>query len=111
VKRTSLGHGGLDFLFGQRGNDTRTATTAPTGFGVAPRTTSSTEAAGRTGSGAGGGADQLFGDEGNDRLFAVADDGAVDTLDCGENADDRDRAVLRPGDTAVDCERVRFLGP
>ena len=60
---------------------------------------------------AGVGADQLFGGEGNDRLFAAADDGAVDTLDCGEHADDRDRAVLRPGDTAVNCERVRTLAP
>ena len=42
-------------------------------------------------------------------VFAATDDGAVDTLDCGEHADDRDRAVLRPGDTAVNCERVRTL--
>jgi Ca2+-binding RTX toxin-like protein len=56
------------------------------------------------------GADQLFGEEGNDHLFAAADERAVDTLDCGEHADDRDRAVLRPGDTAVNCERVRSLG-
>jgi Ca2+-binding RTX toxin-like protein len=58
---------------------------------------------------AGGGADELSGEEGSDRLFAAADDGAPDTLDCGESGDDRDRAVLRPGDTAVDCERVRTL--
>lgn len=33
----------------------------------------------------------------------------ADTLDCGEHEDDRDRAVIRPGDTAVNCERVRTL--
>jgi Ca2+-binding RTX toxin-like protein len=58
---------------------------------------------------AGFGADNLSGGEGNDRLFAAADDDTADTLNCGEHADDRDRAILRPGDTAVDCEFVRTL--
>jgi hypothetical protein len=42
------------------------------------------------------------------RIVGAPDDD-VDTLDCGENADDRDRAVMRPGDAAVNCERVRIL--
>jgi RTX calcium-binding nonapeptide repeat (4 copies) len=57
-----------------------------------------------------GGPDALLGGgHGNDRLHALADDDDVDTLDCGENADDRDRAVMRRGDAAVNCERVRIL--
>jgi Ca2+-binding RTX toxin-like protein len=55
------------------------------------------------------GSDQLSGDGGNDRLFAAADDGAADALDCGENDGDWDRAVLRPADAAVNCERVFTL--
>jgi len=47
-----------------------------------------------------------MGGDGNDHLIAAADDGTVDSLDCGA---DSDRAVLRPGDTAVNCEVVRAI--
>ncbi|MGH2996487.1 MAG: calcium-binding protein [Gaiellaceae bacterium] len=59
----------------------------------------------------GWGADSLDGGEGNDRLFAAADDGSPDTLQCGENDGDWDRAVIRPGDTALGCEKVWTLSP
>jgi len=55
--------------------------------------------------------DLLDGGEGNDRLFAAADDGSSDTLQCGENDGDWDRAVIRPGDTALGCEKVWTLSP
>ncbi len=86
-----------------------TATTARTGFWGGPGDDLLNGGEGGDWLWGGGAADQLFGEEGNDRLFAAADDGAVDMLDCGEHADDRDRAVLRSGDTAVNCERVRTL--
>ena len=104
------GLGAADFLFGQKGRDSLR------GDDGADRLWGGSEddlLDGGEGSDwlwGGGGADRLFGQEGNDRLFAAADDGMVDTLDCGEHADDRDRAVIRPGDTAVSCERVRTLG-
>jgi Ca2+-binding RTX toxin-like protein len=107
---TVHGRGGLDFLFGQSGNDSLY------GDDGADRLWGGSEddlldgGSGPDWLWGGVGADRLFGGEGNDRLFAAADDGAGDTLDCGEHMDDHDRAVLRPGDTAVDCERVRVLG-
>jgi Ca2+-binding RTX toxin-like protein len=104
-----FGLGRSDFLFGQRGNDRLSGGEAGdyvwggTGDDVV-----------RGGPGydslwAGAGADVLGGGVDNDRLHAAADDGAPDTLNCGENPGDRDRAVLRPGDTAIDCERVYTL--
>ena len=57
----------------------------------------------------GPGADDLRGGPGND--VASAQDGFVDTIDCGENADDWDVAVIRPGDSAVNCEKVITLSP
>jgi Ca2+-binding RTX toxin-like protein len=108
---TVSGKGGLDFLFGQRGSDTLNADDGPDRLWGGSDNDLLNGGSGPDWLWGGAGADQLFGDEGNDRLFAAADDGAVDMLDCGEHADDRDRAVLRPGDTAVNCERVRFLGP
>ena len=106
---TVSGLGASDFLFGQSGNDTLN------GDDGADRLWGGSEDDLLNGGNgpdwlwAGWGTDQLSGGEGNDHLFAAADDGAVDTIDCGEHADDSDRAVLRPGDTAVNCERVRIL--
>jgi Ca2+-binding RTX toxin-like protein len=58
----------------------------------------------------GRGADLLDGGEQRDDAWGGGgDDGAADALDCGENDGDWDRAVLRPGDTAVNCERVFTL--
>ena len=107
MKRTSLGHGGLDFLFGQRGNDTLNGDDGPDRLW-------------------GGSEDDLLnGGSRPDWLWemeaptsgSMTKEGttASSPLPTGRltrsTADDRDRAVLRPGDTAVDCERVRFLGP
>jgi Ca2+-binding RTX toxin-like protein len=108
---TVSGLGATDFLFGQKGNDTLNGDDGADRLWGGSEDDLLNGGDGPDWLWAGLGADQLFGGEGNDRLFAAADDGAVDTLDCGEHADDRDRAVLRPGDTAVNCERVRILAP
>jgi len=50
--------------------------------------------------------DSVNGGAGDDHLFAAADDGQHDALDCGDGTD---RALIRPGDTAVNCERVRSV--
>ncbi len=55
---------------------------------------------------AGFGSDTLNGGDDDDRLFAAVADGDADTLDCGAGDD---RAVIRTGDTAVNCERVRSV--
>ena len=55
---------------------------------------------------AGRGVDSVNGGDGNDHLFAAADDGQHDSLDCGAGDD---TALIRPGDTAVNCERVRSV--
>jgi len=52
---------------------------------------------------AGTGTDSLSGGAGNDFLYAAANDGLVDTVDCG---DGNDRAVVREGDTTTGCETV-----
>jgi Ca2+-binding RTX toxin-like protein len=106
---TVWGLGAADFLFGQQGADTLNGDEGADRLYGGSEDDLLNGGAGPDWLWGGVGADRLFGDEGNDRLHAVADDGAVDTLDCGEHADDRDRAVLRPGDTAVNCERVRTL--
>lgn len=106
---TVSGLGAADFLFGQKGNDTLNGDDGADRLWGGSGDDLLNGGDGPDWLWAGWGSDQLFGGEGNDRLFAAADDGAVDTLDCGEHADDRDRAVLRPGDTAVNCERVRIL--
>jgi Ca2+-binding RTX toxin-like protein len=106
---TASGLGAADFLFGQKGVDTIDGDNGPDRLWGGSEGDVLHGGDGPDWLWGGGGADELFGEEGNDRLFAAADDGAVDTLDCGEHANDRDRAVLRPGDTAVNCERVRTL--
>jgi hypothetical protein len=52
----------------------------------------------------GRGADRLNGGPGNDTMLAGRDDGAVDAIDCGSGA--ADHAVIRTGDSAVNCEVV-----
>ena len=108
---TILGLGGSDFLFGNRGNDSLDGGEGRDFLWGGSHGDVLHGGPANDWLWAGAGADGLFGDMGNDRLHAAADDGADDTLDCGENEGDRDRAVLRPGDTAVDCERVRTLSP
>ena len=106
---TVSGLGASDFLFGQRGNDVLNGDDGADFLWGGAGDDDLFGGDGPDSLWGGRGADELSGGEGNDRLHAAADDGAADTLDCGEHADDRDRAVLRPGDTAVNCERVRTL--
>ena len=94
------GLGATDFLFGQMGNDTLNGDGGADRAWGGPGDDTVNGGPGFDWLWAGWGADTLSGGEGNDRLFAAADDNAVDTLNCGEHADDRDRAILRPGDTA-----------
>jgi hypothetical protein len=56
---------------------------------------------------AGPGTDHLSGGPGNDRLFAFADDGATDVLDCGGGA--HDYARIRAGDNTLNCETVETV--
>jgi Ca2+-binding RTX toxin-like protein len=107
---TVSGLGAGDFLLGQRGSDTLNGNDGADRLWGGSEDDLLNGGSGPDWLWGGWGADELFGEDGNDRLFAAADDGTVDTLDCGEHADDRDRAVLRTGDTAVNCERVRTLG-
>jgi hypothetical protein len=56
---------------------------------------------------AGRGADRLNGGPGNDTMLAGRDDGAVDAIDCGSGT--ADHAVIRTGDSAVNCEWCQRL--
>lgn len=56
---------------------------------------------------AGYGADRLNGGPGDDTIIAIADDGVVDSVDCGSGTADRVR--LRAGDNAVNCETVETV--
>ena len=103
------GEGARDFLFGQRGDD---QLSGDAGSDYAWGGSGDDQVWGGDGPDwlfAGVGADDLWGGEGHDRLFAAADDGTADDLDCGESDGDWDRAVVRPGDTAVNCEKVFTL--
>jgi Ca2+-binding RTX toxin-like protein len=51
----------------------------------------------------GTGLDHLAGGENHDQLFSVAKDREVDVVDCGPG---RDRAIARPNDVVLNCERV-----
>jgi hypothetical protein len=56
---------------------------------------------------AGPDADHVYGGPGNDRLFAFADDGTVDVIDCGRGAGDYAR--VRLGDNTLNCETVETV--
>jgi Ca2+-binding RTX toxin-like protein len=101
------GLAGSDFLFGQAGDD---SVMGGDGVDYSWGASGNDTLAGGLGNDwlwAGWGADTLMGEDGNDRLFSGVDDAAVDSLDCG--AGDRDRAFIRAGDVAVNCEHVRTL--
>jgi len=93
---TMAGNGAADFLFGQKGMDALNGDDGPDRLWGGSEDDLLHGGDGPDWLWAGAGADQLFGEVGNDRLFAAADDGAVDTLDCGEHADDRDRTSFGP---------------
>jgi hypothetical protein len=44
-----------------------------------------------------------MGGAGNDTIYATADDGAVDSIDCGPGID---HVFIRAGDTTLNCETV-----
>jgi Ca2+-binding RTX toxin-like protein len=99
-------NGASDFLFGQRGDDTVS--------GDAGRDVLWGGSGNDTLEG-GGGPDALYGGRGldvlegghdGDFLHSAEKDGLPDIVDGGAG---RDRAVIRVGDVAVDCEPVRVL--
>jgi Ca2+-binding RTX toxin-like protein len=106
---TISGGGASDFLFGGLGNDTVSGEGSGDFVWGGPGDDLLAGNEGRDWVWGGWGADTISGDGGNDHLFAAADDGAVDTLDCGEDADDNDVAFVRTGDTTLNCERVRVV--
>lgn len=108
---TISGLGGSDFLFGQSGNDSISGGDGRDYIWGGSEDDSVAGDAGNDWIWLGWGTDTGSGGVGNDHVFAAADDSLVDTIDCGENADDWDVAVIRPGDSAVNCEKVITLSP
>jgi Ca2+-binding RTX toxin-like protein len=53
------------------------------------------------------GADTIHGGPGDDTITAATDDNAVDSVDCGPG--NADHAVIRPGDTTMNCETVNTV--
>jgi Ca2+-binding RTX toxin-like protein len=104
---TLSGLGGNDFLFGMHGNDTLDGGLGNDRAWGGPENDTISGGDGDDWLFAGWGADVVSGGAGNDRVWSGASDAAADAIDCGEG--DRDRAVLRPGDTAVGCEHVKTL--
>jgi Ca2+-binding RTX toxin-like protein len=54
----------------------------------------------------GTGLDHLGGGEDHDQLFSAANDRQADVVDCGPG---RDRAIARPNDVVLNCERVIWI--
>jgi Ca2+-binding RTX toxin-like protein len=103
---TLTGLGGPDWLFGGSGND---AIDGGAGNDRAWAGSGNDTVSGGDDNDwlhAGPGVDSLNGGAGDDKLFAAANDGQTDTLDCGDGTD---RAVIRSGDSAVNCEHVRSV--
>jgi Ca2+-binding RTX toxin-like protein len=108
---TVSGLGGSDFLFGQSGNDTVAGGDGRDFMWGGSEDDSLDGGAGNDWIWLGWGTDTGAGGDGNDHVFAAADDALVDTIDCGENDGDWDVAVIRPGDSATNCEKVITLSP
>jgi Ca2+-binding RTX toxin-like protein len=106
---TASAGNGSDFVFGGRGDDTLSGDDSRDFLFGGPGKDTLQGGGGPDSAWAGRGADTLEGGAGNDALHAAADDGQVDVVDCGPG--DFDRAVIRAGDVAIDCERVRSLPP
>lgn len=106
---TISGLAGGDFLFGQRGNDRVTGGDGNDWVWGRPGDDVVDGGAGDDRIRVGYGVDTAQGGPGNDAVWALAKDEQVDTIDCG--AGDRDRAYVRPGDVATNCEKVVILTP
>ena len=102
------GGDGIDVVFGGAGNDTLKG---DDGLDIVRGRSGDDSVDGGNGPDllfGGWGTDTLTGGAGHDRLHAVAKDGLLDRLDCGEG---RDVAVVREGEpvSILGCERVKTV--
>jgi Ca2+-binding RTX toxin-like protein len=104
---TLTGLGGSDFIFGMSGNDTLNGDAGVDRLWGGRGNDNVNGGDDADWLFAGWGTDTLNGGGGNDRLWAAANDSLVDNLDCGDG--NHDRATIRPGDVAVNCELVKTL--
>jgi Ca2+-binding RTX toxin-like protein len=100
---------GADFVFGGAGNDSILGNNGPDLLRGRAGDDSVDGGDGRDILFGGWGTDTLRGGAANDRLHAVAKDGLLDTLDCGDGK--RDVAVVREGEpiSLSGCEVVRTV--
>ena len=100
---------GADFVFGGAGNDSILGGNGPDLLRGRAGDDTVDGGDGRDILFGGWGTDTLRGGAGNDRLHAVAKDGLLDTLDCGDGS--RDVAVVREGEpvSLTGCEVVRTV--
>ncbi|HEY3188312.1 MAG TPA: hypothetical protein VGJ70_12615, partial [Solirubrobacteraceae bacterium] len=100
---------GADFVFGGAGNDSILGGNGPDLLRGRAGDDTVDGGDGRDILFGGWGTDTLRGGAGNDRLHAVAKDGLLDTLDCGDGS--RDVAVVREGEpvSLTGCEVVRAV--
>ena len=100
---------GADFVFGGAGNDTILGNNGPDLLRGRAGDDTVDGGDGRDILFGGWGTDTLRGGAGNDRLHAVAKDGLLDTLDCGDG--NRDVAVIREGEpvSLTGCETIKTV--
>jgi Ca2+-binding RTX toxin-like protein len=103
---TVSGGDGNDFLFGMFGNDTLNGDAGNDQAWGGPGNDTVNGGDGNDWLHAGWGADTVNGGAGDDHIWTAANDGMADAVDCGDGTD---RAVIRPGDTAVNCEVVKTI--
>ncbi len=106
---TIYGGTGIDIVFGGQGNDTLFG---EDGLDIVRGRHGDDSVDGGNGRDilfGGWGTDTLQGGHGNDRLHAVAQDGLLDTLDCGDGR--RDVAVVREGEPVAisNCEKIHTV--
>ena len=98
--------GGDDFVFGMIGNDTLNGDADDDRLWGGPGNDVLNGGDGNDWLFPGWGADTVNGEAGDDGVWSSADDGLADAVDCGPG---NDRAAIRPGDVAVNCELVRTV--
>jgi Ca2+-binding RTX toxin-like protein len=106
---TISGGNGWDLILGGAGNDTITGENGPDLLRGRSGDDTVDGGDGRDVLFGGWGTDVLRGGAGNDRLHAVAKDGLLDTLDCGDG--NRDVAVIREGEpvSLTGCEIIKTV--
>ena len=103
---TVSGGGAADTIYGQEGNDVLLGDAGNDSLWGGGLTDTILGGPGRDTIRGEWGADVVDAGSGNDVVLMDTDDGDIDSVDCGAGFD---RAVLRPGDRYVNCERVRRL--